>query len=104
MADVNVDPAAVLAALPDPLVVIDDKARLVWANSAAEEWSGWRLDELRGEPLDGLVHPDDLATALVSLESVQGKPVGTGVEVRFRNRAGYYHAFEVRGRTAVDDP
>jgi PAS domain S-box-containing protein len=104
MADVLVDPAAVLAALPDPVVVIDDRAQLVWANPAAEEWAGWQVHELAGEALDGLVHPDDMETALASLGSVQEKPVGTAVEVRFRNRAGYYHAFEVRGRAAFDVP
>lgn len=98
------DPSALLAALPDPVVVIDAQAHLRWCNPAAEAWSGWTLAELQGEVIEGLVHPDDLETALLSLVSVQAKDVGTTVEVRFRNRAGYYHAFEVRGRAALDDP
>jgi len=86
-----------LDALPDPVVVIDSATRLCWGNRAAEVWSGWALEELIGQPVGGLVHPDDVVTALVSLESVKDKRVGTAIEVRFRDRADEYHRFEVRG-------
>jgi diguanylate cyclase (GGDEF)-like protein/PAS domain S-box-containing protein len=51
-----------------------------------------------------MVHPDDLLTALASLESVQRKEIGTAIEIRVRDRAGTYHSVEVRGRDATDDP
>jgi diguanylate cyclase (GGDEF)-like protein/PAS domain S-box-containing protein len=100
----RLDHEAVLSALPDPVVVVDADARIVWANLAAEQWSGWQTEEWRGRPALALVHPDDLATALISLGSVQDKSVGTPIELRFADRAGSYRRFEVRGRPAVDVP
>ena len=100
----QVDPFALLHALPDPVVVVDDQARLVWANALAEEVFGLSLSAVRGAPVDTLVHRDDLPTALVSLVSVQEKRVGTPVTIRVRDRSGDYRHVEVRGRTAMDVP
>ena len=94
-------PLGLLHRLPDAVLVIDPEARLLWANRTAEETFGWTLTEWRGEPVDILCHPDDLATALASLESVTKKDVGTPIELRFRDRAGTYRGFEVRGRAAT---
>jgi diguanylate cyclase (GGDEF)-like protein/PAS domain S-box-containing protein len=88
---------AVLSALPDPVLVIDTAARLLWANRAAEAAFGWALDDLAGEDVAHLVHPDDLPTALASLASVQRKAAGTAVDVRLRDRSCRYRHFEVRG-------
>ena len=96
-----IDPSSILAALPDLLVVIDDAANLLWANDEAERWSGWTASEMAGRPMHELVHPDDVATALASLASVAGKPVGTLVEIRLRDRSGTYSRFEVRGRPSA---
>jgi diguanylate cyclase (GGDEF)-like protein/PAS domain S-box-containing protein len=98
------DPVGLLAALPDPVVVIDASARVVWANRAAEDWAGWRLEEWRGRAAVALVHPDDVATAVTSLRTVQDKVVGSPIEMRLADRWGTYHRFEVRGRSAVDTP
>jgi diguanylate cyclase (GGDEF)-like protein/PAS domain S-box-containing protein len=100
----RLDGAAVLAALPDPVVVIDPQARILWANRAAEDWSGWRLDAWRGRDASALVHPDDAATALASLASVQDKSLGTTIEIRFAARWGTYRHFEVRGRSELGTP
>ena len=43
-------------------------------------------------------HPDDLATALASLASVQQNEVGTAIDLRLRDRSGLYRTYEVRGR------
>jgi diguanylate cyclase (GGDEF)-like protein/PAS domain S-box-containing protein len=102
--DQGVQPLDLLASLPDAVIVVDAHARLVWANQTAETVFGWRMDELRGEPVDFLCHPDDVATAMVSLDSVQRKDVGTAVEIRVRDRAGTYRTYEVRGRDATDVP
>src|SRR5687768_11072072 len=99
-----VDPLRLLQALPDSVIVIDPDARLIGANQRAEETIGWTTQELLGEPMDFLCHPDDLPTALASLASVQQKAVGTPVVIRIRNRAGVYRSFEVIGRDAGDVP
>jgi diguanylate cyclase (GGDEF)-like protein/PAS domain S-box-containing protein len=99
-----VDARALLARLPDAVLVVDSQARLLWANAAAEALFGWKVEELENEPVSWMVHPDDLGTAMASLESVQQKDIGTAVEIRLRDRAGSYHSVEVRGRNASDDP
>lgn len=92
------DPSAsVLAALPDPVVVLDDHARLIWANQRAESRFGWSAADLRGRSVAHLAHPDDLETALASLGSVADKEVGSLVELRLSDAAGGYAWFEVRG-------
>ena len=85
-ADVHAD---VLDALPDAVMLIDDQARLSWANPAAGALFGRSVEESIG--LCGLdfLHPDDLQVALLSLESVQGKTVGTPLELRIRSTDGW---------------
>jgi diguanylate cyclase (GGDEF)-like protein/PAS domain S-box-containing protein len=89
--------AGLLAAIPDPVIVIGPEAELHWANPAAERRFGWTLDALRGRSLDAFVHPDDHATALLSLVSVAGKEVGSLIELRLVDSTGRYSWFEVRG-------
>jgi diguanylate cyclase (GGDEF)-like protein/PAS domain S-box-containing protein len=86
-----------LGAIPDPVIVIDAEATLLWGNRAAEGWTGWTLDELQGASVASLVHPDDAATAMASLASVQHKTYGSAVEVRVRDRLGVYRHAEIRG-------
>lgn len=96
--------AAVLDHLPDPVVVLGPDARLLWANRRAEQRFGWSLDELQGIALDGLVHPDDLDTALLSLTSVADKDVGSLIDIRIQDRTGAYCWFEIRGSGWDDGP
>lgn len=96
--------AAVLARQPDPVVVLGPATDLLWANPAALRRFGYSLDDLRGRPLHGLVHPDDLETALLSLASVAAKDVGTLVEIRIRDASDRYAWFEVRGAGWDDGP
>jgi PAS domain S-box-containing protein len=98
----EIDPVALLASLPDPVVVVSAEATLVWANDAAEELFGWSRDDAIGWDASELVHPDDLATAVASLNSVQEKRNGTLIEIRVRDRSGSYRRIEVRGRPAPD--
>jgi diguanylate cyclase (GGDEF)-like protein/PAS domain S-box-containing protein len=86
-----------LAAIPDPVIVIGPAAELLWGNPAAERRFGWTLDALRGRALDAFVHPDDQTTALLSLVSVAGKEVGSLIEIRIIDSTGRYSWFEVRG-------
>jgi diguanylate cyclase (GGDEF)-like protein/PAS domain S-box-containing protein len=84
-------------AMPDPVVIIDPRAALVWANAAAERRFGWRVEDFLGHSLVDLVHPDDLDTALLSLDSVRQKVEGTVVELRILDSSDRYARFEVRG-------
>jgi diguanylate cyclase (GGDEF)-like protein/PAS domain S-box-containing protein len=98
----GVDPLAVLGLLPDPVVVVDQHGVILWGNDVAESVFGWSREAALGRDATELIHPDDLTTALVSLISVQDKPIGTLVEVRVRDDTGKYRRVEVRGRSAVD--
>lgn len=89
--------AALLQAIPDPVVVVGADATLRWANDRAEQAFGWRLADLQGGPLVPFVHPDDLETALLSLESVAKKETGTLIEIRVRRGDGSYAPVEIRG-------
>ena len=97
-----VEPAAVLAVCPDPILVLDEVGRIVWGNRAAEEQFGWLLAEAQGRSAADFVHPDDLATALGALQTVLLKERGSLIHVRLRDASGTYRRYEVRGRSAVE--
>ncbi len=78
-----------LAEIPDVVIVLDTEGRLQWGNHAAERLFGRLLQESIGLPALELVHPDDLELVLRSLASVQGKEVGTLIEVRARAVTGW---------------
>lgn len=93
------DLSAILGALADPVVIVSaDDGSLLWANDTAERMFGWSRDTMIGADATLLVHPDDLTTAQVSLDSVQEKVTGTLVEIRVRDHTGEYRRVEVRGR------
>lgn len=93
--------AQVLAALPDAVMLIDDQARLSWANPAAGALFGRSVEESIGLSGFDFLHPDDLAVALVSMTSIHGKEFGTPIEIRIRSRDGW-RLVELLGATLGD--
>ena len=75
--------------LPDAVVVIDAAGTVVRANRAAERVMQRPRAEWLGMSGLDLVHPDDLHLAAVSLASVEGKDVGTPIELRMRTNDGW---------------
>jgi two-component system nitrogen regulation sensor histidine kinase GlnL len=63
--EVAVEPNAVLAALPDPVLVVDEQGTLRYANHAAEEFFDAGKTMLLGLPLPGLLPPDSPVFALI---------------------------------------
>ena len=63
----------VLSAIPDPVLVVDCDGVLQAANSALEWHFGWRLDDVLGRPMAGLV---DLADGSVGLEELLPERAG----------------------------
>jgi two-component system, NtrC family, nitrogen regulation sensor histidine kinase GlnL len=61
----GVEPAAILAALPDPVLVVDDGRRLSYANAAAEQFFETSAATLHGLPLNELLPEDSPIFALV---------------------------------------
>jgi diguanylate cyclase (GGDEF)-like protein/PAS domain S-box-containing protein len=81
--------AELLEGLPDPVLLIDDEARLTWANPAAAALFGKSVAESIGLSGFDFVHPDDLQLVLVSIASMQHKDVGSLLEVRIRSTEGW---------------
>ena len=98
----HLDQGCLVDVLPDPLVVIDADGMVRWANFAATEQLGWRLDEWVGRPAVLLVHPDDVGLAAEAMESVHTKALGTPIELRVRTAAGGHRLMELRGRPVTD--
>ena len=88
--------ATVALALPDPTLVLDASVEVVWCNRSAEVLFGMTLDDARGRSGIEFLHPDDVQIAALSLASVQGKEVGTLLELRVRSTDGW-RLVEVRG-------
>jgi diguanylate cyclase (GGDEF)-like protein/PAS domain S-box-containing protein len=78
-----------LGELPDAVAVVDSGCFLRWGNRSAEKLFGRSLNESLGISGLELVHPEDLELVLRSLVSVQGKEVGTAIEVRVNSATGW---------------
>ena len=88
--------ATVAEVLPDAALVVDASVEVVWCNRAAETLFGMTLDDAKGRSGLEFLHPDDIQLAALSLMSVQGKDVGTLLELRIRSADGW-RLTEVRG-------
>jgi diguanylate cyclase (GGDEF)-like protein/PAS domain S-box-containing protein len=91
-----------LDSLPDPTIGVDRGDSLQWANRAAVDLFGWPVADFLGRSVLDLVHPDDLPFALMSLDSVKTKEVGTVIEVRVQT-AGGWRMVETIGSNRLDD-
>lgn len=98
------DPSAVLEHLPDPVIVTTADGRLTWANQRAVDTFGVDFTGGHNRSIADFLHPDDVVTALASVESVQLKAVGTPIEIRIRDRSGSWVKYEARGWSGLHDP
>jgi diguanylate cyclase (GGDEF)-like protein/PAS domain S-box-containing protein len=76
--------AKVIQSLPDAVVVIDQIGGILWHNDAAERLFGPTTETVVGTNALDLVHGEDKELARVALTSIQGKAVGTPLELRVR--------------------
>jgi diguanylate cyclase (GGDEF)-like protein/PAS domain S-box-containing protein len=74
--------ADVVQSLPDAVVVIDQVGGILWANDAAEQLFQRKIADFVGTSALDVVHAEDKELALVALTSIQGKAVGTPIELR----------------------
>lgn len=73
----------------DLLCTIDASGRLLDLNPAWEQTLGYSREELRGQVLKNLIHPDDLAVATSALQNLTGEKAGR-FESRCRHKDGSY--------------
>ncbi len=79
----TLDAAAVLAALPDPVLVVDADGNLIYANAAAEQFFDTSAATLLGAEFRMLLPPDSPVFALIDSVRASGHSVseyGVGVE------------------------
>jgi diguanylate cyclase (GGDEF)-like protein/PAS domain S-box-containing protein len=97
---------ALLDALPEAIVVIDDGARVVWINRTLRELTGFELEEVVGDVILDYVHPDDEAYMLWSFEARSSQEGRTGlvVQTRVLCKDGSWLMGEIVGRALFDDP
>lgn len=73
--EAEIEPAAVLAVLPDPVLVIDSANRLSYANTAAENFFESSAATLHGALLSGLLPEDSPVFALIENVRATGHSV-----------------------------
>jgi two-component system nitrogen regulation sensor histidine kinase GlnL len=71
----GIDAAAVLAALPDPVLVVDAAGALIYANGAAEQFFDTSASTLLGAPLVQLLPPDSPVFSLIDSVRASGHSV-----------------------------
>lgn len=71
----DVDPATVLAALPDPVIVIDDGNLIVWVNNAGEQFLEASAATLRGCALADLLPADSPLFNLIEAARRSGSSI-----------------------------
>ncbi len=74
---------------PDAVVLVDGSGTIVWGNLAAERIFGRSLQEWVGRSGLDLVHPDDHEFVLRALGTIQGKEVGSPIEIRVKAASGW---------------
>ncbi|MET0908445.1 MAG: EAL domain-containing protein [Ilumatobacteraceae bacterium] len=86
----------ILDALPDMVFVLDDVGRIVEANERCRSLLGWTNDDLGRHALE-FVHPDDVDVVATSMISIEGKAVGTPIELRVGDSDGAWRWIELIG-------
>ncbi|MEO1056133.1 MAG: EAL domain-containing protein, partial [Actinomycetota bacterium] len=83
--------------LPDPVIGIDRAGTLRYANLAAAEILEWNPADVIGTSVLQLIHPDDHALAVASLDTISTKSSGALLTVRARTGRATWRYLEVRG-------
>ena len=89
----------------DIIVLIDIETRLLYASPSLERILGFSPDEILGQRMFELLHPDDLEPVLRTVMDGIGIPGAIRrLEYRFRHKSGSWRYLEGVGRNLLDDP
>ncbi|WP_082560756.1 PAS domain-containing hybrid sensor histidine kinase/response regulator [Caulobacter sp. Root487D2Y] len=89
----------------DLLVIRDLDGQVLKASPSWFTHLGHRPEEMEGQPLLRLVHPEDLPGTLVSVDEVKGRKIGDpvlGFINRYRHKDGGYRTLEWRAQRSGD--
>jgi len=96
---------ALLAHSSDLIAVVDDQARMIYANEAAERMLGFVPDEQRGRSMFELIHPDDLEATVKRFFATTRRAGNAPPAVfRFRTASGDWRVLEATATNRLDDP
>jgi two-component system cell cycle sensor histidine kinase/response regulator CckA len=94
----------VTEAVHDGVFLVDVNGRLLFANRYGEEMTGYRLEELRGQPLDVLLRPGDISRTQKRLDAVKaGAPPSSYLDVEVVRKDGSTFWAEVNFTTVELD-
>ncbi len=89
----------------DVIIVVDAKASPSYVSPAMEHVLGYRPDELVGQNLLGLVHPEDRPMCTAHFRTVVGDPTQEHtIELRGRHADGRWRWFELRTTNLLYEP
>lgn len=80
--------------LLDVVCVVDTEGRLMFVSAASEHMFGYTPEELIGQPIFNLIHPDDLARTREVASRINAGEVMVGFENRYLHKNG--HVVHVR--------
>ena len=86
----------------DLLVIRDSDYRILKVNQAWETVLGYRPEELEGQAMLSLIHPEDLAASHAQMRRVDVEKDVKSFLNRYRHRDGTYRHFEWRARQEGD--
>jgi PAS domain S-box-containing protein len=86
----------------DLLCIRDMDGRFVKASPSWQRTLGWRVDELVGAPMMGLIHPDDLGPSRVQMDRADSEGDIIGFVNRYRHKDGSYRHLEWRAHRFGD--
>ena len=89
----------------DLFLVIDRDGSIAYESPAVERILGFDPTERIDQPLNGILHPDDVANVTLLLDTIAGQPgADVGGEARLAHRDGSWRVFEWTARNLVEEP
>ena len=96
---------AVVRYASEVILLLDTEGRVQYVSPALMAFTGWRPEELLGDTLGELVHPDDLQGVIEAAAPVFEEPgAQVTVEFRVRRRSGSWQHCETRVVNLLDHP
>ncbi len=89
----------------DGIVILGPKLEVVYQNQATEGILGYKMGDLVGEDVLGLIHPDDMRKTAHRLSAVAQTPGDCDrAHLRVKHKDGTWHAIDVWANNLLDTP
>jgi diguanylate cyclase (GGDEF)-like protein/PAS domain S-box-containing protein len=88
----------------DLMLVLRPDTTIEWCAGSVESITGYRVEDLIGQPFAVLLHPDDAGTADYFVSALQRLGSSARAEARLRMRDGTFRTFDLAVRNLMSDP